>query len=438
MSKDSNKTHILELVITILIIDQLTPINTSSHHQSHSYSCPQAQEKNSKIETGNNPQHRNKAQPKSQSPEDNLTASENEDNFSQHIVICDGQLNEDELKARISNRGGQIIKQLPLVNGYVCQLNDEPHINEVNSTSGVKRVDEDLILEINNSNKKRCDEHPCQDQVPWGVKSVQGTAGWSNLNKIKIGVVDTGIDLTHYDLIPVQEGKNIINPNQLPNDPHGHGTHVSGIISARRNGIGILGVAPEIELYPIKTFNQNGTARISSLIEGIYWSIEQEIQILNMSFGVKEDNQTLKEAITKANEAGIIMIAAAGNDGTTPLQFPARYPEVISVGAVDKENQLAEFSNYGSGLDLVAPGVNIESTWKDNQFKELDGTSMAAPHVSGVTALLLSMFDQITPQQIKRLLLAGAKPLQSVAAEKQGAGLVNAVNSIKLAKRRRA
>lgn len=143
----------------------------------------------------------------------------------------------------------------------------------------------------------------------------------------------------------------------------------------------------------------------------------------------------MQEAIVKTYEAGITMVAAAGNDGATTVDFPARYPEVIAVGAVNEDKKLADFSNYGSNLDVLAPGVDVQSTWKNGQFNKLDGTSMAAPHVTGITALILGKFDNLTPAKIKEAIKEGAVLLDSIDSAKQGSGLVNAAETIEILKK---
>ncbi|MBM7622844.1 S8 family peptidase [Sporohalobacter salinus] len=355
---------------------------------------------------------------------------------SDYIIIYDRYLNEDELqeKVELQRENGQVRKKLPLINGVACQLEDGDHRAEVESISGVKRVDEDLTLEIKSPEFKLESEQSLSgDVVPWGVETINTLDAWSNL-KVKVGIIDTGIDLNHFDLLPINSGYNTIEPDQQPYDPNGHGTHVAGTIAARKNNKGVVGVAPNIELYPIKVFDKDGSAKMSSLIEALQWSIDNNIRVLNMSFGVDKNNNSLREAIAKAHQAGILMVAAAGNDSTATVDFPAHYSEVISVGAINEDKKIADFSNYGTGLDVVAPGVNVESTWKDGQFNKLNGTSMATPHVTGIAALILGKFNNLTPSKIKRAIKRGATPLQSIDPAKQGAGLIDAAQTIKLLK----
>ncbi|MBM7624929.1 S8 family peptidase [Sporohalobacter salinus] len=365
----------------------------------------------------------------------NPTNQKSKNESSHHIIVYDRRLNEDELKEKVElqRENGQVRKKLPLINGVACQLEDEDHRAEVESIRGVKRIDEDLTLEIKLPDSKFKSNQSSGDIVPWGIKVINTLDAWSNL-KVNVGIIDTGIDLNHFDLLPINSGYNAIEPTKQPDDQNGHGTHVAGTIAARKNGKGVVGVAPNIELYSIKAFNKDGSAKMSSLIEALQWAIENNIQILNMSFGVDKENETLREAISKTYEAGITMVAASGNDGIATINFPARYSEVIAVGAINKDKNLADFSNYGSNLDVVAPGVNIESTWKNGQFNKLNGTSMSTPHVSGIAALILSRFKNMTPSKVKQAIKKGATPLESIDSNKQGAGLVNTAKTIELLK----
>lgn len=228
------------------------------------------------------------------------------------------------------------------------------------------------------------------DEIPWGVKEIGAENYWKKTRGqgVKVAVLDTGISRSHPDLKGrVKRRVNFVDGSGNAMD--GHGTHVAGTIAAIVNNRGIVGVAPAVELYDLRSFGPDGTANISDIIEGINWAIEHKIDIINMSFGTEEDNFALRNAIRQAHRAGIILVASAGNNGGA-LEYPAAYKEVVSVGAIDKNGKLADFSSRGKGLNTVAPGVQIKSTWLNNSYRVLDGTSMAAAHVSGLMALRLA------------------------------------------------
>ncbi|WP_242772066.1 Ig-like domain-containing protein [Brevibacillus parabrevis] len=251
-------------------------------------------------------------------------------------------------------------------------------------------------------------------QVPWGVEHIGAAAAHSQQYKgqrIKIGVLDTGIS-AHPDL-EIKGGVSYIEGEDDFGDQHGHGTAVAGVIAARDNDFGIVGVAPEAELYAIKVLDKKGHGTYSSMIQGIEWAIQNRMNILSISAGGYVNSRALHDQIKRANEHGILVIAAAGNRGLgeeTEL-FPAQYAETISVGAVDREDQRADFSSVGKELDLMAPGVDIRSTAPGGDFQTRSGTSLAAPHVAGAAAVIWSAKGNISSAELRDLLTKSATPL---------------------------
>jgi len=213
----------------------------------------------------------------------------------------------------------------------------------------------------------------------------------STNGNIKVAILDSGIDINHPDLKKnIKGGFNAFDSNNTYADDsvNGHGTHVAGIIAAVDNNIGVTGVAPYSDIYPIKVLSAYGTSDVDTIVKGLEWSIDNKMQIVNMSFYLLEDSKKLHDAIKKAYNANIILVAAAG-DQNDKANYPAAYPEVISVGATDTANQISHLSsNYK--VDFVAPGVNIYSTVNNCSYGNLSGTSMAAPHVTGAIALMMS------------------------------------------------
>jgi subtilisin family serine protease len=211
----------------------------------------------------------------------------------------------------------------------------------------------------------------------------------------KVAVIDTGIDYTHPDLIAnYKGGKDFVNKDDLPMDDNGHGTHVAGIIAAcNNNDIGVVGVAPNASLYAVKVLDATGSGYYSDIIAGIEWCIGK-VDIANMSLGGTYDSPSLHAACDTAAEH-ILLVAAAGNSGNRAgrgdnVNYPARYDTVIAVAATDSSDNRASFSSTGPPLDIAAPGVSIYSTYKGGGYATMSGTSMAAPHVAGTLALLLS------------------------------------------------
>lgn len=212
---------------------------------------------------------------------------------------------------------------------------------------------------------------------------------------IKVAVLDTGMDLTHPDLAPNIKGSVDFVNDPLP--PHGHGTHVAGIIGAANNGIGIKGVAPKCELYSVRVTDANGLTPgdLSIVGKGVEWSIANGMDVINISIGTTGDAHAFcYDKIVEAATKGIIIVASSGNGGSTSVMFPAAYEDVIAVAAIGKDGKLANFSNMGNEVDFVAPGVDVYSTWPGGQYSLESGTSMAAPFISGVIALLLAYHRQ--------------------------------------------
>ncbi|OAJ72676.1 peptidase [Brevibacillus sp. SKDU10] len=230
-----------------------------------------------------------------------------------------------------------------------------------------------------------------KDEIPWGVEHIGAPALWhvTKGKGIKVAVIDTGISSSHPDLKGQIKGKVSVIAGAGRFNIGGHGTHVAGTIAAVANNRGIVGIAPEVDLYDVQAFGADGTANISDIIAGINWAIEQKVDIINMSFGTSEDHPAFHQALRVASRNGIVLVASAGNNGGG-LEYPAAYREVIAVGAINQQAKLAEFSARGRGMNTVAPGVGIKSTWLKKGYRTLDGTSMAAAHISGLYALRLA------------------------------------------------
>jgi subtilisin family serine protease len=225
----------------------------------------------------------------------------------------------------------------------------------------------------------------------WGLLAAGVPDAWQRSRGagITVAVLDTGAP-DHIDL----------NDNLLPGlncagtkdekDRQGHGTHVAGIVAAVQNGIGVVGVAPEAKVLPVKVLDDSGRSSFQSVIDGIRVAMEHGADIINMSLGSPtQPPKELHAIIREANARGIIIIAAAGNDGGA-VNYPAHYDEVIAVAALAKDGKMARFSSRGTEVDAVAPGVDIYSTYLNNQYALLNGTSQAAPFMAGACALLLS------------------------------------------------
>ena len=273
----------------------------------------------------------------------------------------------------------------------------------------------------------------------YGLDMIKAKSIWEESQKgagVKIAVIDSGCDINHESL-----KNNIIgvrnftdedkkNPN-IVIDRVGHGTHVTGIICA--NGNNMVGVAPNAKIYVLKAINRTGTGKLSWVINAIKYAIEKRVDIISMSLGLSENSPKLENIIKEAINNNIVIVCAAGNEGdgndeSFEYSYPAAYTDVISVGAVDKIGMPAKFSNSNTAIDLVAPGVDIISTYPNNQFAALSGTSMATPYVSGSLALLKNWSKNefkrdLTQEELYAQLIKHTKILE-YSRMVQGNGLV--------------
>ena len=209
---------------------------------------------------------------------------------------------------------------------------------------------------------------------------------------VTVAVIDSGVDLEHPDLkSSLIAGKNFVEPDQLPFDSGEHGTHCAGIIAANDNDYGVVGVAPEAKIMPLKVLNSFGSGKMEWVVDAIKFAVDNGADIISMSLGCRNPVDKVLEQINYANSHNVVCFVAAGNAGSTKqLLYPAAYTECISIGAVDEKSMRADFSCTGPNLDFVAPGVKIFSTVPVSSYAYLSGTSMACPFAVGVAALVLS------------------------------------------------
>lgn len=268
--------------------------------------------------------------------------------------------------------------------------------------------------------------------VPWGVARVNAPAAWSRGKGagVKVAVIDTGIDCSHPDLqCDFSAGTNIVDPGSAPMDDNEHGTHVAGTIAGRGEG-GPLGVAPEATLIPVKVLDADGAGSLSDIVAGINWAAKHGVDVINMSLGGPSGSAALERAVKQALNAGVVIVAAAGNSGPNPdtVGFPGGYPGVIAVAASDKNDQVASFSSRGDAVAFIAPGVNITSTIPGGGTKSLSGTSMASPHVAGLAALALERGAR-GPAGVRAAFASAASKLCSSSClppTSEGAGMIDA------------
>ncbi len=225
-----------------------------------------------------------------------------------------------------------------------------------------------------------------------GLAAIQNVWTITKGEGIRVAILDTGIS-DHTDLITAWKKDNAINCSSDPtweDKVSGHGTHVAGIIAGSDNDFGVVGVAPNCEIIPIKVLDDSGAGNYEAIEKGLRNAINMNVDIINMSLGSSvTPPESLHNLIREAVAQGIVIVAAAGNDSHA-VNYPARYDEVIAVAALDQSGCLATFTSKDETIDIVAPGVDIYSTYLRNEYCKMSGTSQASPFVAGICALIKS------------------------------------------------
>jgi subtilisin family serine protease len=361
-----------------------------------------------------------------------------------YIVILNDDANPWSVANEMAQERGLAISHVygTAVNGFSAIV-PRGQLDNIASDPRVNYIEQDYVMSIS---KKPADKpgnggndggdtttQPPQT-IPTGIARING--GATGTVSVGVAVIDTGIashpDLKIVDGINFSKGK-----ASNYSDGHGHGTHVAGTIGAIDNDIGVIGVAPGADLYAVKVLDNRGSGFASDVIAGINWvaANSDKIKVANMSLGGSGSdstcggNDSYHNAICGAVSAGVTIVVAAGNDLDNAANYrPAAYDEVITVSALadfdgaaggldtntsvsfrdcteNVDDSFACFSNYGADVDIIAPGVLIESTWKGGDYNTISGTSMASPHVAGAAALYIASNSGATPEQVKSALI---------------------------------
>lgn len=299
-------------------------------------------------------------------------------------------------KDKLEKKGGKIKLDLENIHGVAVQV-DQNKINEITSDPNVAQVIEDTIVYASLS-----------VSVPQIGANLVQSSGITGKN-VRVCVVDTGIDDTHPALNPLVAEIDFVNHDNDATDDHGHGTHVAGII-ASRDAL-YKGVAPDVSLMAAKVLDSTGSGWSSDVINGINWCVSHGADVINLSVGGSTlytsacDSNLDAQAVNNAVNQGVVVAVAAGNSGSVNgISSPGCASKAITVGAIDKNDGRTIFSNEGSELDVVAPGVSVTSLnapLKGGGFVAFSGTSMATPHVVGLAALLLEKNPNLSPQQVR-------------------------------------
>ncbi len=376
----------------------------------------------------------------------------------QKIVACKPGVSTEKCRALAQSVGCSVVRELPSINAIVIELpafKADAAETKLMATNFVDLVETDKvvnwlkavtvappaaaakfelgegfrdILKKINSLKPVAVADPEQ---PWGIRRVNAEASWTSPRGqgqgAAVAIIDTGISRSHPDLAGlIIGGFNALDPKKPEawDDDQGHGSHVAGTVAGKRDGKGVVGVAPLARLYAVKVLDADGNGGYSSVIAGIEWAVKKGAKVANMSLGADEGSEALKRAVTAASKAGMTIVAAAGNGGGA-VGFPASYPETLAVGASDVKDGVAEFSSRGPEVDFIAPGVNVKSVKMEGGYEELSGTSMATPHVAGLAALAVAR-GASSPAAVRAMLRKAATPLPGLPSITQGMGMIDA------------
>lgn len=298
------------------------------------------------------------------------------------------------------------------------------------------KVGKDFVIDkLSQTNDIEANDPGVKSQ--WAVSYTNANHVWPLVEQketVYVAVVDTGVDYTHPDLknrVDAGKGYDFINNDSDPMDDNGHGTHVSGIIAAEmNNGEGIVGVAGtlDVSIIPIKVLDAEGYGQSDIVAKGIEYAVDQGANIINLSLGGPGEDVDIANAVRYASEKGVLVVAASGNDNQNSDSYtPAGLENVYTVGAINPLKTKARFSNYGNSVEVAAPGVKILSTVPGNQYEAWDGTSMAAPVVSGIASIMLAQKPDINVAELAAILNESAEDiLEEGKDQKSGYGLPNA------------
>jgi len=327
-------------------------------------------------------------------------------------------------QAMVKGVGGKIKYTYHIVDAIAASI-PEKAIVALQNNPNVKYVEPDVEI------------FAVGQTLPWGVNRIDAEVVWTDDymgQGVDVAIIDSGIDKDHLDLKDnIIGGENFVSiPSWKTPDPdkwdddYGHGTHVAGIVAALNNAIGVVGVAPEADLYALKVLDKTGRGNYGDVIAAIEWCVKEGIQVTNNSYGSSGyPGDTVKAAFDNSAAAGVLHVAAAGNENGGSVIYPARFSSVIAVSATDSADKLASFSSVGNEVDLAAPGVYIYSTYKDGGYATYSGTSMASPHVAGVAALVIAAGIPDVRSQLQNT----AEDI-GLSITEQGDGLVDAAAAV--------
>lgn len=360
------------------------------------------------------------------------------DRSGKYIVSFDKKMELSQIVRELKSEGFNVTKNLEIINGIACVLTDyqKQYIQQLSFVRYIEPDYELFMLDAEQPKSLIFQNYNLileDENIDWGVKRINAPESWNIATgkNVKVGVIDTGINSRHPDLINVVvDGFDAIKGVSYEDD-NNHGTYVASVIAGRKNGVGVVGVAPDCMLCSIKVMGSDGRGYISDILDGCQWAIQKNLKVVNMSLGSDQSSIALSECIDHLASSGVNVIAATGNEGKLGIFYPARNNVAICVGGSGTDNKRMSWSNYGSELKsngVLAPGDWIHVANRDGQWQRVSGTSIATPHVTGIVALLLEVGCDKT-DIIRKLIFDGASQSNN-PDDFVGHGVVNARKSL--------
>lgn len=348
-------------------------------------------------------------------------ATEAKNERQEYLVGFKGEINQGIVRA-FGVEEEAILKEYTIIPTMLLSLTP----NQAQMLSKHPKID---YVEANEEVSTLVESKPITGQItPWGITRIQASIAHTNGYKrtgVRVGIMGAGIDNTHVDLNQrIYGGHSVFTDTANSNpfyDGDGYGTHIAGVIAAQNNSIGVIGVAPESQLYSIKIFTNDGSASVGGITEGIEWAVVNNMAVLHMSPLGVTNSSTIENACSYAYNAGLLLVAPVGG-------YPAAYSTVMSVGSIDSNNQSWTFSS--DQVDVVAPGVSIYTTLPVDSYGALSGNYLAAAHVSGAGALVKGAKPTLSGGQIANILNITA---ENIGDSFYGNGVVQVMDAINYA-----
>lgn len=341
---------------------------------------------------------------------------------------------ETQVQTSIRAQGAREIGRIHQINVRILQVPEKAEARVIAALSknpNFEFAEPDYIATAN-----LVPNDPLYAGSQWHLPAISAPAAWDFVtgnSNLTVAIVDTGVQLNHPDLAGrVLQGYDYVNNDADPSDDNGHGTSTSGAAAATgNNGLGMAGVTWGSFILPVKVLAANGSGSYSAISSGINYSADRGARVINLSLGGTLSSSTLQSAVNYAWNKGSVLIAAAGNNGTSQTVYPAGCSNVVAVSAINAANTITSWSSYGSFVDLCAPGESIGTLWIGSGYVNVSGTSYSSPIVAGVASLALSANPALKNFQVVKLLTANADDLGAAGYDSYyGNGRVNAARVV--------